>query len=300
MLRRMWIAKYRRRLQSDFAFRHDTTLAVLPLVIAFLTMLSICMTHSAAYMKHVTLGGSENLEQRIHVHIPFDSTAIQMQQMYEAFSKVDGIGIIKEIPKEEVQNFLARWLSVGDELADDLPLPTILDIKLQPNASRDMVKAVIEDYVSEHIDGGLVETYDETISSFNQSAHVVKTGLYILGFLIVVCITLVAVIICRINMGVHQQHIEILHHLGASDHYINRQFLVRAFVMGGVGVAIGTFVALIIMESVSAYLSDALMPVAQESLRGLWVYYVVNPCLLMALILGASWINIEAHLKRLH
>jgi cell division transport system permease protein len=300
MMRRMWIAKCRQRLHSDFAFRHDTTLAALPLVIAFLTMLSICMTHSAAYMKQVTLSGTDALEQRIHVHVPFDATAIQMQQLYEALAKVEGIETIEEIPREEVQNFLTRWLSVGNDLADDLPLPTILDITLIPDTSRDVAKATIEGYIQEQIEGGLVETYDETISSFNQSAHVVKTGIYILGLMIFLCITLVVVITSRINVGIHQKHIEILHHLGASNHYINRQFLVRAMVMGGIGVGMGTLAALMLMESVSAYLSDTLMPATQASLDGLWMYYVLNPSLLMILMLAASWVSIEGQMKKMH
>ena len=296
----MLIHKLKRVYQSDFAFRQDTTLAYLPLVIAFLTVLSVCMTHSAAYIKHVTLSGSEALQQRLHLHLPNDVSEVTIKQLYGELGKIDGIESVERISRAEMRGFLGSWLGVNGSLADDFPLPVILDITLHPDGSRPQIQRVIQSYLNQHIDGALLESYDDSIAAFNQSSRLVKTGIYILGFVVMISTTLIVVIVSRINLGIHKRHIEILHDLGASDTYINRQFIKRSAMISLQGVLLGTLVSVGFIEFVKSRFDAAFFSGEGGELSAIWIYYIINPVLLMILVLVASWVSIEAQLKKMH
>ncbi len=296
----MSIRKLKRLYQSDFAFRQDTTLAYLPLVIAFLTVLSVCMTHSAAYIKHVTLSGSEALQQRLHLHLPNDVSEVTIKQLYGELAKVDGIESVDRISTKEMRGFLGSWLGTDGKLADDFPLPVILDITLHPEAPRLKVQRIIQSYLNQHVDGALLESYDDSIAAFNQSSRLVKTGIYILGFVVMISTTLIVVIVSRINLGIHKRHIEILHDLGASDAYINRQFIKRSAAISLQGVVLGTLVSIGFIEFVKSRFDAAFFSGEGGELSAIWIYYIINPAMLMILVLVASWVSIEAQLKKMH
>lgn len=285
---------------SDFAFRRDTTLRSLPLVVAFLTLLSICMTHGAAYMKQVTLDGSESLSQRLHLHIPHETSDKQVAGLYNELGLIDGIGLVEEIPPDEVQAFLSRWLGVERSVARQFPVPTILDITLSEGASREIVRGQIQYQLDENMPDALLESYDESIAAFNRSSDLIKTGIYILGFIVITATTLIVVITSRINLGVHRNHIRILHDLGASDNYINRQFLKRSGVIALQGVLLGTALAVVFIELLKSQLDLSLLPTIQLELHAMWIYYLINPLLLVFLIMVAAWVSIEAQLRELH
>jgi cell division transport system permease protein len=296
----MLIRKFRSLTQSDFAFRQDTTLAYLPLVIAFLTVLSLCMTHSAAYIKHVTLSGSEALQQRLHLHLPYDTSEVSITQLYEEMARTDGIESIDRISRQEMRGFLGSWMGMDSTLSDDFPLPIILDITLHPDAPRAEVQTLLQRYLTRNIDGALLESYDDSIAAFNQSSRLVKTGIYILGFVVMISTTLIVVIVSRINLGIHRRHIEILHDLGASDAYINRQFIKRSAIISLQGVVCGTLISIGFIEAVKSRFDAAFLSVGSSELGAIWMYYIINPALLLVLVLAASWVSIEAQLKKMH
>ncbi len=297
----MWIPRLRSLLHSDFAFRQDTTLSALPLVIAFLTVLSICMTHSAAYIKHVTLNGSEALSQRLHLHLPYDTTDDDISALYDELATVEGVEMVERVSRADIQGLLSNWLNIEHSASDQYPLPVILDIFLHPEAQRTITHGQIDYYLERHHPDALLESYDDTIAAFNQSSQLIKTGVYILGFIVMGATTLIVVITSRINLGVHKQHIEILHHLGASDRYINRQFIKRAGLISLQGVIGGTLLSVLFIEIISGRIDGALFPATMGGgLQNMWIYYIVNPLFLMLLVMSASWVSIEAQLKKMH
>ncbi len=296
----MWTHRLRAALHSDFAFRQDTTLAALPLVIAFLTLLSISMTHSAAYIKQVTLSGSEELSQRLHLHLPHHMDDMAAAQLYETLNSMDGIDQIERISRSQVHQFLGLWLGLEQDIASGMPVPTILDITLNDPVQRDTVQAAIQKHLDASVEGALLESYDDSIAAFNRSSELVKTGIYILGLIVIACTTLIVVITSRINLGVHRRHIEILHHLGASDTYINRQFIKRAALMALQGVLAGTFLSVLFIETVKSRFDAAFLIDSATELQAIWVYYLLNPLLIILLVMAASWASIEAQLRKMH
>lgn len=295
----MWIHRLKRFFASDFAFRQDTTLGYLPIVIAFLTLLSICMTHSSAYIKHVTLDNNATLSQRLHVHLPYEVDADARKAFYDELATFGDIETVEEVSRQEIQHLLGRWLSIDNDLSKDFPLPVIIEIFLLPDADRDQIKKDIGYYLKSHIKGALLESYDDSISAFNQSAQLVKTGVYLLGLVVLCTTTMIVVIISRISLGVHRKHIEVLHHLGANDHYINRQFIKRTTLIGAQGVLAGTLLSVAFIEIIKVKFYGALLPMG-DAFSSLWLYYIINPVLLMILIVLAAWLSIEAQLKRMH
>jgi cell division transport system permease protein len=296
----MWIPQLKELFHSDFAFRQDSTLAALPLVIAFLTVLSICLTFSAAFIKHVTLSGSESLQQRLHLHLPHDTPNDSLTRLLDELASIEGIEMVEEVPRSNMQTFLQKWLGVTQTMTDDFPLPTILDITLQPDSEREVVQGQIQYYLQQNVPNALLESYDETIAAFNRSSHMVKSGIYMMGFVVMVATTLIVGITSRINLGVHRHHIQMLHHLGASDEYINRQFMMRASIISLQGIIIGTLLSIVFIEIITRTIDVSFLVNGDSALSSIWIYYLVNPILLMLLVLSASWFSIETELKKMH
>ena len=285
---------------SDFAFRQDSTLATLPLVIAFLTVLSICLTHSAVYIKHVTLSGSEALTKRLHLHLPHDTPNDALTRLLDELANIEGIEMVEEVPAANMQAFLQKWLGLSAALSEDFPLPTILDITLQPQAQREIVQGQIQYYLQQNLPDALLESYDDTIAAFNRSSHMIKSGIYMMGFVVMIATTLIVGITSRINLGVHRHHILMLHHLGASDQYINRQFMLRAGLISLQGIALGTLLSIIFIELLTSYIDMSFLINGSDGISSMWIYYIINPTLLIILVLAASWLSIETELKKIH
>lgn len=296
----MWIQRLKSFFHSDFAFKRDSTLAALPLVIAFLTILSICLTHSAVYIKHVTLSGSESLNKRLHLHLPHATASGALTSLLDELANIEGIEMVEEVSSDKIQVFLQKWLGLNTILSENFPLPTILDITLQPNSEREIVQGQIQYYLQQNLPDALLESYDDTIAAFNRSSHMIKSGIYIMGFVVMIATTLIVGITSRINLGVHRSHILMLHHLGASDEYINRQFMLRASIISLQGIAIGTILSILFIEILTHYIDTSFLINASDGLSSMWIYYIVNPLLLLVLVLSASWLSIETELKKNH
>lgn len=258
------------------------------------------MTHSSAYIKHVTLNSSDTLKQRLHLHLPYGTDDVRLKALYDELASISDIDMVEEVRKSDMQGFLSSWLSIDAGLSEEFPLPTVLDVILHVDADRAKVQKELQYYLDNKIQGALLESYDESISAFNQSAQLIKTGVYILGFVVLCAITMIVVIISRITLGVHKKHIETLHHLGASDVYINRQFIKRAAVMSLQGVIGGTLLSIIFIEIIKSRFYAALMPIGGVDVGSMWVYYLVNPLLIIMLVMMASWVSIEAQLRKMH
>lgn len=295
----MWIRRLKQALHSDFAFRQDTTLAALPLVIAFLTLLSICMTHSAAYIKQVTISGSEALSQRLHLHLPYGTGEVARRQVRDELGRIDGVARFQELDAAQVKRFLQNWLGTAEGISDDFPVPVILDIILHPDANRSTVQASIREAVAPVVKNMLLESYDESIAAFNESSRMVKNGIYILGLVVIATTALIVIVASRINLGVHRRHIEVLHHLGAADGYINRQFVKRVVLIALQGVALGTLLSVALLEVLQSQMDVAFLR-EMASHSPMWAYYLLNPALLLVLVTAAAWVSIEAQLRQMH
>ncbi len=295
----MWIRRLKEFFASDFAFTQDSTLRYLPIVVAFLTMLSITMTHSSAYIKHVTLDGSASLKQRLHLHIPYGVTDEAKINLYNKLATIGEIDAVEEVSEKEVKGFLESWLSIDERLAKDFPLPSILDIMLRADADTPSVKQGLQSYLDANMKDALLESYDDSLAAFNNSAQAVKRSIYLLSLIVLLAITMIIMIISRITLGVHRKHIEILHHMGADDAYINRQFIKRSALISIKGVMIGTILSIAFIEVMKSSFMNDYVSNNSGAFDLFWLYYIFNPLLIIILVLSAAWLTIESQLKKM-
>lgn len=295
----MWTRKLKEFFASDFAFTQDSTLKYLPIVVAFLTMLSITMTHSSAYIKHVTLDGSASLKQRLHLHMPYGTTDEQKVKLYDRLATIGDIDAVQEVSEKEVKGFLESWLSIDEQLAKEFPLPVILDIMLRADADRTAVKQQLNRYLASNMPDALLESYDDSLAAFNNSAHAVKRSIYLLSLIVLLAITMIIMIISRITLGVHRKHIEILHHMGADNIYINRQFIKRSALISIKGVLIGTVLSILFIEVMKSSFVNDYVSNNSGAFDLFWLYYIFNPLLIVILVLSAAWLTIESQLKKM-
>ena len=164
------------------------------------------------------------------------------------------------IPENEIVELLQPWLGSGG-LVRDLPLPTLIDVKLKtgrladPDQARRLLVAAIP--------GTLLDDHDEWRQKLGRLAQAVALiGFTILG-LIAAASVLIVVFSTRAGLLVHKDSIEILHMIGAHDRYIARQFQTRALRLGSYGAGAGALLSLLtlsIMGYLGSGIEDQLLP----------------------------------------
>jgi cell division transport system permease protein len=172
----------------------------------------------------------------------------------------DGIESALPMAKSEVKALLEPWLGSGNVI-DDLPIPALIDVKLDAGSSVDL-DALAEKIRDVAPDAELDDhgSWLQRFINLAENAEFIAAGIVTLVGLATVAIVIFAT---RAGMAIHHDTIEILHLIGAKDSFIASQFqrhFLRLGLKGGlIGVAIAVL-SLLGLSRLSFGLEDALIP----------------------------------------
>lgn len=184
------------------------------------------------------------------------------------------------LSKSEIQTLIRPWL--GEDVPDSLPLPAIIDIKLNPGADATKLQADIQALVP----GATVDTHDGTLDDVKTLAATVRLFVLLLTAAIVLIASAAVASIVRAKMALHAKEVETLHLIGASDEYIARQFRQHALKGSLKGSVLGLAVMVGLLSG-AAYMTKtldlSLLP--RLDLNTLqWVMFLLGPLFAGAII----------------
>ncbi|MFC3230030.1 cell division protein FtsX, partial [Marinibaculum pumilum] len=174
--------------------------------------------------------------------------------------RTPGVAAADALQSTEIAALLRPWL--GDAaLLQDLPLPGVIEVRLDGNAAVDRRALAVG--LQDATAGVRVDDPRAWLSQLSA----VSESLRALGFGVVAAIALatVAMIVFATNAGLgnHQETIAVLHTIGARDQYIAAQFQwhVLGLALRGavIGLALAALVAFAVAET-AADLQAALLP----------------------------------------
>ena len=185
--------------------------------------------------------------------------AAQAQAAANLLRRSPAVAQVRPVPAEEVAQLLEPWLGTSNP-DPDLPVPAMIDIDLQPGGRgqlaqlRAQVQAVAPAAVVSDVADWLAP-----LSSLMTSLQLLALGLVVL---MIGATAATVVLAARASLNTHNQTIEILHLMGATDHQIARLFQRRIaldVLFGGLlGFAIAVLVLVLIGGRVSAIGSELL------------------------------------------
>jgi cell division transport system permease protein len=232
------------------------TLSVI--VTALMVALAIAALAGAATLRHVdldwraALAGSWTVELAAGAPIDPDAPTADADAQNAPAPGGDGARVIaglrgtpgilgaRIVGQEEVERLLRPWL--GDPAAiRELPLPTLIDIRLDPANPPSF--AVVQQKIESLAPGARLDDHGAWT---NDLTGLARTG-EVLGLCLFAIIALAATATvataARARLAINRAEIQLLHRIGASDLYVIRQFQIDALWSAVLGAVIGGILA---------------------------------------------------------
>ncbi len=186
-----------------------------------------------------------------------------------------GVLRAEPLPRARLAELLSPWLG-KQQLADDLPVPQLIDVTLTPAVD----KPALARRLNAAVAGATLDDHGTWVTELLRVAHLV-VGLA-MGIVGLVALTAVAAVVLatRAGLAVHREAIQVLHLIGAEDRYIARQFAMQAMDLGLRGGLIGLAilaVVLVILGFTSQAVDPKLLPRLWPSIWQLLPLLLVPP-----------------------
>lgn len=161
-----------------------------------------------------------------------------------------GVTSATPVPEAELQRLMEPWL--GDvQGSQDLPLPRLIDVTLDPRARPDL--SLLEARLREVVPGAIVGVEALSRDRGERLAAFFRAWGGISGLLILIGALGAVALITRLSLGMQSDTIEMLRLMGASDRYIARQFerhaLLNALRGGLLGFVLAVATVLLLLYS---------------------------------------------------
>lgn len=229
----------------DLPLNQTAVSRFLPWIMAGLLYLSVIALAIAA----VADGALELFNQRdkmVTVSLPTSGLTENgdrdVQRVLEVLNDAKEVTAAKVVPDDELQDLIEPW--VGERSGnDDLPLPRLIDVTLDPIAPTNLdglerqLRAVVPDATI----GVQIVGRDQ---AERQATFFRIVGVTIGAVLLMAALGVVA-LITSLSLAMHNDTVALLRYMGAQDGYLSRQFERYALHSGLRGGLIGFFAAML-------------------------------------------------------
>jgi len=164
----------------------------------------------------------------------------QVDAVMGVLAETNGIVSTTPLSRDDTAALLEPWLG-GEVLADDLPLPRLIDIRIEGSSPPDLSALAME--VAAAAPGASLDTHRQWQSEIVNAARSAEWLAY--AVLVLVAATTVAIVVfaTRAGLSANRDVVEVLHLIGARDNFIasevQRHFLHLGFRGGVIGAGFG-------------------------------------------------------------
>ena len=224
-----------------------------PWVIAIMVFVMMIVAATGLALGNVAGLVADGVRQRYSVQL--SGGAGRAERLVAVARSTPGVAAVRAVPASEMRATLERWL--GPEQADsDLPLPTMIDLDLQPDIDARMIGRRIEAAVP----GARFVAHADSLAPLMAAL----TSLSWLAAALVVLVALAnaaaVILAARGALDTNRATIEVMHGIGATDTQIARLFQRRIAIDAVVGGATGGLAAagvlLLILGSGGGWIAD--------------------------------------------
>ena len=218
------------------------SLLLLPWVVAFMVYLASLSGVGLALVGDVLRGAEQSLAARVTVQVPADTSSARLQTVLALLRQNSGVGSAELLSPADTARLLEPWL--GSPLSlDELPVPRLIDLRLDPNARVDL--AAMRRQLASVVPEARIDDHHAWLGGLHAAAQPIRAALAILIAAAVALIAVAAVFAARTALTARQSAIELFQLLGADDGDIAWPFAMRALRLGLLGGVIGASTALL-------------------------------------------------------
>ncbi len=284
----------------------DTNFLVL--LISLMSFLAVLALSGSIAINSMTNRWSSGLENKITIEIAVETKEghILSQEtigqetiaLYKMLSENKRVKSANVLNHEDIQELLSPWIG-NDMNLEDLPLPGLIAIELH-NIDEKGLKELTEE-IEKTSQYAQLETHREWLSDLINFANTLQM-LALVVTLIIGSITIIAIAYAvRTRLALHHNEVALLHHMGASDNYIARQFRNHAIILSFKGGMIGTSAGIamtFILTLLSRNSGTDLIPVINIGLWGMALLLLI-PVIVCSVAVITSYLTVLRSLAKM-
>lgn len=212
----------------------------LVILTALMTFLSLLASSGVIGLNHFAHQWVSGLENNLTIEIPAANISPPLiAQLTKEIEKIPHVIFARQVSKKEISEMLAPWLGGMNDIWSDLPIPALIDVKLEKRDKTvlDRITALTHGIMPD----AKVDAHEDWLVDLLKIAQVLKLVAFIIFVLIMIVTSAVISGAVRTRMAIHARELELLHIMGASDAYISGQFTryilmqsIRGVMWGGV------------------------------------------------------------------
>ncbi len=284
------------RRHSDLPLERDPSGRFLPWLVAVMVYLAALALVCAMAMNKVVERWGRGLSNSITVQIPAPDTVspggnaeASLDRVIELLLGTSGITSAEVLEPDEIAELLKPWLG-ADAPYQDLPLPTLIAVKLDPAASPDLGRLARQ--LTEAVPGSVLDDHQSWLGKLIDLARSIELVSALVLVLVGTCAITMVVFATRMGLAIHGKIIELLHLIGAQDSYIAHEFQSHALKLALRGGALGlllSILTLLLVGRLASQVESALFP--EFSLLPVeWALLALLPLAIAAVaMLTARW-----------
>ena len=199
-----------------------------PWVIAIMVLLTAVAASAALALGNLTREASADLAGGVTVQVVAAAPAARARQANDALAalrETPGVAAVRLVPEAEVDALLEPWLGaeVGGAEADALPVPALIDVRLDGRADQRRIAALRERLAAIAPDARVDAEAGWLEPVFGAITALRWLAVALIGLL---ALTMAAAVLlaARTALNSHRETIEIVHMLGGTDAQIARIF----------------------------------------------------------------------------
>ena len=168
---------------------------------------------------------------------------IQTTAALEALRAAPGVAAARVLERDELVTLIEPWLGKGN-VAPELPLPWLIDVRLVPGAAPDL--GALAALLATVAPGAEIDDHKIWLDRLATAARTLQAVALAVVLAIGAAAAATVVFTTRTILAVHHDEVELLHHIGAHDGFIARAFAWQALRLGlrggllGLGLAVVT------------------------------------------------------------
>ncbi len=211
-----------------------------------------------------------------------DDTKLHINKIMSFFENKSEVQKVKLISDKQINRLMSPWLGNNVDVSL-LPLPKLIDVQIKEGVkiNFDELAKELSD-LAPHTNINSHQIWLNKLINFASSVKLL--ALSVLVMVLIICAFSIFYA-TQTSLGIHQNIIEILHIMGATDDYIAKQYAYRSFFIGLCSGALGTIlgvVALWLMSDLAIDLKSGIFDKASFDKTA--IFYVASIPMFTSLI----------------
>jgi len=215
-------------------------------VIAILTFLAALCAGGAELVAASSAQWRSDIAREVTIQVrpnPQRSIEADVERAAALARQTPGVEGAQPFTREESERLLEPWLGTGLDF-NDLPVPRLIVIKLKDEVRPDFTP--LKQALQAQVPGATLDDHALWVSRLSTMANtIIGVGLFLV-ILVLVAAGLAVIFATRGAMAGNREVVDILHFVGANDHFIAKEFQRRFFKLGLRGSAAGAAGALVL------------------------------------------------------